>query len=181
MKEKVKTEKAKPEKIKPDICLLLKMPDNRHFFTYENNFPMLVEFGRKFASEISLVKAPTAEVVELEELVQSICVQPVDAKVPTYETLEIKLSPNSPSGKTKGEQLAELTKHIKSELLRKNTVKIDDLLSKFENVPKTAIVKSFSNTRRDLRDSGYEIIKIKPGHYQGNGLAKRISSWDDEY
>ena len=151
-------------------CLLLKTPDNRYFFTHKNNFTQLVEFGRAFAIEISLVKTHDAEILKLEDLARCLCTQ-TSTECPNYEVLEVKLSTDyaiKPSSKAKN-----INRLIKKNLLAGERVCLDDLVNKF-NIERTTLSKYFSKARKDLAANGYCMIKHKPGQYQ-LALQKRKS------
>lgn len=151
-------------------CLLLKTPDDRCFFTEEKNFPVLVEFGRTFNAEISIVKTKEeVEIQELPDLAKSICNQDKQNH-PEYEVVEIKLSP--PTGKaiaareTKINQTKEVIEYIKSELLNNKIVSMIDLETKFPEVNRMTLSNCFTRVRRDLTSKGKILDRIKPGHWR---------------
>jgi hypothetical protein len=54
-------------------CLMIKIPDNRKFFTHEKYFPQLIEFSKIFSAEISVVKIEDDNILEFEELAPAMC------------------------------------------------------------------------------------------------------------
>src|SRR5689334_1065133 len=80
--------------IRDGKVLLLKTPDARCFLTFEDNYPMLIEFAKSCEAEISVVKVdpvPKASVLELEDLAKSICDhQQVQVDL-NYELLETRI------------------------------------------------------------------------------------------
>jgi hypothetical protein len=173
LKEKaVKVKAPKPEKPKKlaNKCLLLKTPDQRCFFTEEKNYPLLVEFGRTFDAEISVVKTvDQVEVLELDDLAKTICTQ-VENPAFLYEVLEVKLATPVKevveTRKNKIKQAEEVREHIKEVLMSGKTLTVADLEAKFPETPKVCLVAYFSRMRRRLEAAGHNIVREKPGSYR---------------
>lgn len=158
--------------MKKNHCLLLKTPDNRHFFTHENNFPLLVEFGKTFGAEISVVKADNPPVLELEELTRCLCT-PNDNEPPKYEVLEIKLSASEVSNRTKKSEISkQINSYIKDELISGKAVSIVGLLSKFNGTNQT-MSGYLTRARRELTAKGYYIKRIGVGEYKVEEMPKK--------
>lgn len=157
--------KKKKRKPVTDVCLLLKTPDNRMFFTHENNLPLIIEFGRTFGAEISLVKAKEAPVLELEELARLICA-PTESKEGTeYTVLEVKLSPDEKIVANKNEDALKAGEYAKTELLQGRKITLKDLASKFPEA-KPKMSELLGKVRRELSKDGYRIVKEAPGQYR---------------
>lgn len=165
---------AKEKKEKPKVmaskCLLLKTPDKRCFFTSENNFPMLVEFGRTFGAEISVIRAKQeVEVMELADLAKLIC-SPPSVTPPEYEVLEIKLAaPTNENRITRQDRLKtarEINAHIHAMLLSGKTITLSDLESKFPFLTMRSLSNHLARAKRELQAQGYTIKREKPGQYR---------------
>lgn len=162
-KEKIKKMASK--------CLLLKTPDNRCFFTEEKHFPLLVEFGRTFDAEISVVKTQEqVEVLELDDLAKSICNQKITEPTP-YDVIEIKLAAG-PVKKSlsdrydKIKKAHELNEVIRAEFLSGKSVSIADLEAKFPDLTKPSLSNHFTRVRRELQTQGYTLVREKVGQYR---------------
>lgn len=156
--------------------LLLRTPDARCFFTYESNYPLLVEFARSVKAEISIVKMPNPPVLEIEELAPSIC-----SAVPQtnfdYEVIETKVHPSQPIKRpdvvipvvvTRTQRLnwgKEINKHIMNELLAGETISTDILVSKFAsyNLPRYALSRYIRRSCAVLVVQGHKMIKDGSG------------------
>lgn len=155
------------EKKKSNKCLLLKTPDNRCFFTEEKHFPCLIEFGKTFNAEISVVKLKEEiEVLELEDLAKSLCTHPPTEVYPIYEVVETKLVPEAKVRTDKASQPKEISEFIRTELLAGKTVSLSDLETKYENVKRASLSGYVSRVKWDLTARGYYIVKEKPGKYR---------------
>jgi hypothetical protein len=174
MKEQVKEKSAKEKPPKPkkyaNQCLLLKTPDRRSFFTEEKNFPVLVEFGRTFDAEISVVKTKEqVEVLDLDDLAKSICSQTED-KQAEYDVLEVKLSApvreTSENRESKLKKAKEVIDQIKTDLRSGKTISLADLESKFPDVAKSSLTNYFTRARRELASQGNNIRREKPGFWR---------------
>jgi len=147
-------------------CLLLKLSDNRHFFTHETNFPLLIEFSRVAGAEVSLVKTQDAKILEIEELAKKICTH-VGNEHPAYEVLERRVLPTDlPEKKMSAQMSQEINLHITAEMLTGKVVKKADLCSKWPDVEAVAMTKHFARVRRQLEGEGYSVEKLRPGEYQ---------------
>lgn len=159
------------EKVKKmsDKCLLLKTPDSRCFFTEEKNYPLLVEFGRTFNAEISVVKTKTqVQVLELPDLAKMICNQkPVEC--PPYDILETKLPSTKELDTNRQEKIKktrEITNFIRAELLGGKIVSSPELEQKYPETKKGSISNYITRTKRELQAQGHHIVKVKPGCYR---------------
>ncbi len=180
-----RVKKDKPKKL-ASKCLLLKTPDGACFFTEVKHFPCLIEFGRTFEAEISIVQTKEeVEVLELDDLAKSICA-PEHETHPEYEVLEIKL--NKPQKKSnqsraaKSEQGRSVVQYIIGEMVSGKTMTNATLESQFPNVTKPCLNNHYTRARRELRAQGHLLKKEKPGTYS---IVKKVEKpkyeTDDPY
>lgn len=165
--------------MKDKKCLLLKTPEGRHFFTHENNFTVLVEFGRTFGAEISVVKTPDPLVLELEDLAKYICSQ-VQDEAPKYEVLEIMLSASESSKPTKKSDLSkEAYDFIRATLLDGKSISISDLATKFTSMTRTTLSSCIQKVKKELIKENYKVVREKPGQYkiQRQFEEEKLQSW----
>lgn len=161
--------KEKPKKL-ANKCLLLKTPDQRCFFTEEKNYPILVEFGRTFDAEISIVKTKEqVEILELDDLAKSICSQN-KSEYPEYEIVETKLSAEIKktieNRAARLKQAKEVSDYIRGEMMEGKTVALGDLDSKFPQMAKSCLSNYFTRVRRELSSRGHIIKRNKPGQWR---------------
>lgn len=164
-----KPKKEKPKKLATK-CLLLKTPDNRCFFTEEKHFPCLIEFGRTFDADISVVKTKEqVEVLDLTDLAKAIC-NPEATNPPEYEVVETKMAaPQKKSNQSRvarAERGREVLAFASARVLSGAEISVTDLVSKFPDVAKTRLVQHFTRARRDLAAKGHTLKRTKPGTYQ---------------
>lgn len=156
--------------------LLVTTNDSRRFLTFENNFPLLVEFARTCGAEISVVKVQDdANVLGLEDLAKSICDhQKVQVDL-NYEVLETRLKPGDPVPPLETSELppavvdrAEkvrrgrtVTQYIKQELLAGREVTVAMLEARFSNygMTKAAFNSYLRRTQIALSASGFQISR----------------------
>lgn len=150
-------------------CLMLKTSDQRRFFTHENNFPQLVEFAKTCEAEISVVRAQNVKVLELEELAKSICDHQEKSNEPSYEVLEIKITPVQPP-RSRADQLRkakEIYTFIKKSFLAGEMVSLSNLESKFRSfgLSKPAMCNHIARVRKELSKK-HSIVRVKRGQYR---------------
>lgn len=162
---------AKKEKVKKmaSKCLLLKTPDDRHFFTEEKNYSLLLEFGRTFDAEISIVKTKDqVEVLDMDDLVKSICTLQKDEH-PEYDVVEIKLAAPAKSAAGRQEKLKkthEVNDFIRAEFLAGKIVSLSGLEEKYTDWSKSALSAHLTRTKRELQAQGHFITRDKQGQYR---------------
>jgi len=158
---------------KPVNCLMLKTSDDRCFFTHKNNYSQLVEFAKTCDAEISVVKANDVKVLELPELAKSICSHGKHPETPKYELMEIRLTKcvEVSAPRTRKKLLTQatiITEHVKNIFLAGEVVILSDLENKFSefNLSKAAFCNHITRIRRDFKEKGYTIQKVKRGQYK---------------
>ena len=162
---------ASKEKAKKmaDQCLLLKTPDERLFFTEENNFKLLLEFARTFDAEISVIKTKQAvEMLDMDDLVKSIC-SPAKTEVAEYSVLEVKLEAPKRASATRYEKLKkthEVNDFIRAELLAGKIVSLASLEEKYKEWSKSALSSHLTRAKRELQAQGHYITRDKQGQYR---------------
>lgn len=171
---------AKPKEKKfATKCLLVKTPDQRCFFTEEKNFPVLIEFGRTFDAEISVVSLNAeVEVLDLDDLAKSICgTDPKDH--PEYNVVEVKLA--APIKKTLETRAAKVTQgktiadYIRQELTAGREMSIAHLEAKFPEVNKPCLSNYFTRTRREMTSQGHRLTRDKQGVWKIQNVADFLS------
>jgi hypothetical protein len=163
------------QKIMATRCLLLKTPDQRCFFTEEKHFPLLLEFGRTFEAEISIVKMKEeVEVQPLASLARLICSQQ-KSDYPAYEIIEVKLAANAAKSKIDRAERArrskEINQYIREQLLNSTGVSISSLGTKFgesgqKYASETALARHLMRARRELEAAGHKVIRNKDSSYR---------------
>lgn len=148
-------------------CLMLETPDHRHFFTYEKNYPQLIEFSKTFGAEISVVKVKDADVLTLEGLAPALC-DPSYKNTTEYELIEPKITMSKkprPRSKT-------IRDWIKTQLIAGKQVKLNGIFETFSelNMTKAAYCTHYTAVRKELTKEGWKIEKVGGGTYQ----AKKI-------
>src|SRR5581483_7360007 len=172
MKETKKKRKKERPKIEPTKaqCLRLKTPDEKVFFTQENNFPQLVEFAKTYDVEISVVNPSEPVIIqELEDLATAICEQLNYKDPPNCEIIEIKIPSTSNTilvSKQKVEKTKEIYDQIKQEFLSGEVVTLQGLFTKFgcQGLTKATICNYVRKIQRELTTEGYSFTK--PGRGQ---------------
>ena len=152
---------------------MIKTKDNRHFFTYQKNFPQLIEFSKTFGAEISVVKVKEAEVLYLDELAPAFCDASYCHK-PDYDLIEVKIAefkkigPKAPKSKRTRtlEVAAQVRSHVLQEFLSGNVVSLHRVLKKFKTLNLSTVCNHIRTVKQQLDGEGYEIKKIGAGKYQ---------------
>ena len=150
-------------------CLMLKIPDERCFFTHKNNYPQLIEFAKVCKAEISVIKVDDVEVLALPDLAKNLCNNYKKQNLPKYKILEIKnlnLNPNKSREKILSDSNI-INNYIKTKLKESN-ICIKDLENKFEefHLTKSAFCKHIKRACQQLKNEGYTIIKEGKGFYR---------------
>lgn len=143
---------------------MIKTKDHKKFFTYEKNFPQLIEFSKTFNAEISKVQIPNEiEVLELEELAPALCEK--KSQITDYTILEVKLKPKD----TRKDILfrsKKIQKYIENKLLNKETVSLKDLTKKFKGITTACLCNHFKLIRNKMALKGLSFTKIGGGKYK---------------
>jgi hypothetical protein len=166
--------------MKANKCLLLKTPDQRCFFTDEKNYPTLIEFGKTFGAEISIVNTKElVEIQDLSDLAKSICSE-TKIEYPAYEVVETKLpavvNPTTENRNSKLKQAKEVIDFIRAELLAGNLVSLSMLETRFTNISKSSLSNYFSRAKRELLSQGHDVKREKPGQWI---IKKKTIYWQD--
>jgi hypothetical protein len=168
---------ARLAEIKDGKVLMLKTPDSRKFFTFEDNYPMLIEFAKTCDAEISVVKINPdgVPVLELEELAKYICDHQVTQVDLNYELLETRIQGGTIVKKeelstirpNKMRKAKEINDFIHTELLAGKLITLADLESKFKdyNLSKSALCNHLRRAKVQLIDKGHKVIKLTHGRY----------------
>lgn len=148
-------------------CLMIETPDHRKFFTHEKNYKQLVEFGKTFGAEISVVKADDAEILDLVSLAPALCDRTYNKKT-NFEIVEIKLSKKGRTRKNLLSQATVIRNTIRTKLLSGKEVKIGELAKKFEEqgLSLACFCNHMREVRKELEASGKTVTKVKRGVYK---------------
>lgn len=148
-------------------CLMIETKDRKRFFTYEKNFPQLIEFSKTFNAEISKVQIPSeAEVLELEELAPALC-EKKSQKV-DYEVLELKFCPKIARHKILS-RAKKIQYYIHKKLVGGHIVTLKELTKKFEGLTSACLCTHFKLIRQDLESQGRLFEKVGGGKYRIKG------------
>jgi hypothetical protein len=153
----------------PKKCLMLETKDHRKFFTHEKNYPLLVEFGKTFGAEISVVLVEKPEILDLITLAPAICDSSYEVQnPPILEVVEVKLTRTKRQRKTLRRQATTVKKWIKDQLLAGNIVKLAEVKKKYQRYKLT--LQAYSNhlreIRRDLATQGFQVDRVGHGMYK---------------
>ena len=138
-------------------CLLIETPDHRKFFTYEKNYPQLLEFSNTFGAEISIVQAEDPEILTLEKLAPALCDPNYKQKV-AFELVEPKIAPK----KKPREASQQIRKWIENQIstpgIKLNVGRIQKAFPHFP-LSKAAFCNHFKIVREEMKEKGYKISK----------------------
>lgn len=157
---------------KKQTCLMIKTRDNSTFFTHEKNYPQLIEFGKTFGAELSIVKVDDPPVLDLVSLAPALCTKTGSPKYSnSVEILEVILPGNVRSRKELRKQADTVKRWIRKRLLNNSVVKLSDIANRYKNYNLTlsCFCLHFASVRKELEKEGYTIQKLKNGEYQMKG------------
>jgi hypothetical protein len=145
-------------------CLMIQTQDRKKLFTYEKNFPQLIEFSKIFNAEISTVQIPNeAEVLELEELAPALCEK--KSQNTNFRIVQIKVKPKK-KRRLMISRAKRIQTHIKKNLLKGKVLSLKDLKKKYDGLTTACLCSHFSKIRAILQDQGHEIAKVGGGKYK---------------
>lgn len=147
-------------------CLMIETADHRKFFTHEKNYPQLIEFGKTFGAEISIVKADNPELLDLVGLAPALCDRTYNKKA-NFEVVEIKMSKRSRTRKNMLSQAVIIREAIKKRLLSGDEVRISEMAKQFEydGLTLACFCNHMREVRKELEKNGKQVKKIKRGVY----------------
>jgi len=149
-------------------CILLVTNDKRHFFTYKRYLKHVTEYFKTFGAEVYLASAENLHVLELKELVSNICDSKLNQNGIKFTIIE-KLYPIKVKSRDEIVQAADKIKaHIRKEFLRRETVSLKKIKSKFQDfgLSDSCFSNHLSRVRKELEDEGNEIVRTGLGKYQ---------------
>jgi len=143
---------------------MIETKDRKRFFTYEKNFPQLIEFSKTFNAEISKVQIPSeTEVLELEELAPALCEK--KSQKADYKVLELKLCPKITRSKILS-RAKKIQIYIHKKLMEGNTVSLRELTDKFKGLTSACLCAHFKLIRKDMEAKGHLFEKVGGGKYK---------------
>jgi len=153
------------------LCLMLKMDDNRHFFTELGNFPQLIEFSKAQNAEVSVVKPKEeVQVLALPALAKSLCDPNYKVLEPKYDLVERKIT--HLAGKTPRQRLLaqalEIRQFIEQTLEAGDIVSLQNLSERFKHysLGEAALRKHLTYARLKFGKMGRQVDKVGVGAYQ---------------
>lgn len=150
-------------------CLMVETKDQRRFFTDPRNYDHLVEFGKTFGAELSMVRAEEPDILDLMSLAPAICDTSYEViNKPVFEVVEIKLPKMQRERKTLLRQANTVKKWIKSQLLEGNSVKLAEVRKRYKRYRLTmqAFCNHLADVRKNLMSEGHEVKRVGHGEYK---------------
>lgn len=143
---------------------MIETPDNRKFFTKEENYISLLEFSRLFDAEMSIVKVKEAEVLDLQELAPAFC----DAhyvQTPPVECQIIETKKNNKRQRIINNSV-KINNYIEKAFKEKKVVSLKELRKTFNEVTLACLCNHLKKVRKSLENQGNVIIKVGGGKYK---------------
>lgn len=156
-------------------CVLLCTPDKRNFFTYKKHLKHILEYVKTFKAEVFLTKATNLHILELEELVQSLCDSSKNQNGIEYEIVEKLFPKHTKENQSKEKQekfSSKVYDYIIKEFRESKVVCLSKIKSKFKDTGLSD--SSFSNYLRKARlqiaKDGYYVFKVGIGKYKADQI-----------
>jgi hypothetical protein len=147
-------------------CLLVQTPDNRKFFTHEENYKQIVEFANICSAHVALVNVQDAEVLDLGPLASAISDTSFNTPEPIqYELIENKI--NNIKKKTH-RYTNDIRKFVSSKFDSGEVVSLKELMEAFKHtdISISCLCNHISQARKLLESNGRIIKKVGAGKYQ---------------
>lgn len=158
-------------------CLMIRLKD-KQFLTETKNFASLVEFAKHFNAELSIVNfSDKVEVPDLADLCKEINEDKTIKDLPSYETLEVKISETKNKDLSRNEKIQkgkEVSSFIRERFLQNNVVDLKELVDKYSDFNKISMAYYLTQIRKQFESEGKKIIKVSPGRY-------RLKSQEDDW
>jgi hypothetical protein len=168
VKKSVREKKTKI--ISNEKCLMVKH-GNKQYFTDEKNYPMLIEFGKKFDAEISVVKVNEAELlIDLQTLAECLCNPdyiPSKTEV-NVEVLESRLLPKKKIIVEKEQSKSTVEDEMEKLLRSGKPLAIAELYAKWQDIEDgdyQKVYNKFIKIKSTLIKEGYSIERVRKGIY----------------
>jgi len=160
-------------------CLLIKLPDEREFFTYEKNHPYLLEFANTFDAKVRTVEAQEPHLLNLSEIAKCFCDHSYRGHPCNYHEIaqpetSTKIMMNHTSFSTLGsrskmlQKVSDVRNFIETQFLEGNPVRIKELHKRFQKhgVAVSTLYRHISIVRDRLKRKGHQVSKIAAGCYK---------------
>lgn len=150
-------------------CLMIETKDRRRFFTDPHNYDHLVEFGKTFGAELSVVRAEEPDILDLMSLAPAICDTSYEVvNRPVFEVVEVKLPKMQRQRKTLLRQADTVKKWIENQLLEGNSVKLAEVRKRYKRYGLTmqAFCNHLADVRKKLTAEGHELERVGHGEYK---------------
>jgi hypothetical protein len=148
-------------------CLLIETRDKKRFFTHKKNLIQLNEFSKTFNSDLFLVEAKDAAILELEDLAKELCNLEYKNKECEFKIInQIKIKEKE--NKVKNNIGIKIQDFIKKEFLEKRPISIKKIKSKFKkySISDATLYNKMKKVKSELEKKGFKFLKIKSGVYK---------------
>jgi hypothetical protein len=146
-------------------CLLIELKDKRKFFTYEKNYPQLIEFCKSFKANLSIVNMKNGKILDLDELAPAFCNGKQKPQKYEYVVIENKIitKPTDVSA-----IYTKIQSFIRKTFLSRGVVSMKMLTKKYTKFGATyaKINAVLKNVKSDLEKNGFNVIKVSAGAYK---------------
>ena len=147
-------------------CILLELPDKRHFFTDKRNYNKLIEFAHTSGSGLSLVKIAEGEVLPFNNLAPAIC-DSRQSEEADFQVLEVKIPRLKRTRKRLLSIAKDIRKYIKQQFVDGKTIELNKLVKKFKkhNLSAACLSNHLRMVKEELEAEGYLVIRQGRGMY----------------
>jgi hypothetical protein len=148
-------------------CLMVETRDKRKFFTYEKNYPLLIEFANAFNAEVSTVQIKEGEILDLAPLASAISNPDYIAK-PKFEKIETKIPKLKKRPRKRAMEIAQIIRnHIREKLMSEEVVGLREIKNRYKryNLTSSCFCAHLSKVRDELEREGHVIEKMGGGKY----------------
>lgn len=156
--------------IKSGECLMIELADHRKLFTQKRNFPQLIEFSKTFNAEVSVVKCEgETELLDLQEIPPAICSDSKPNVPSKVQVIQKRISRKKlKDRKTMLRQAERIRDHMSKKFLDGKAVKLKDVKRRYSQyeLSSSAFSNHLKRVRKELKDDGHKIKKIKAGEYK---------------
>lgn len=150
-------------------CLLIETKDHRKFLTHEENLPKLIEFGKTFGAELSVIKTEEVpEILDLRHLAPALCDSDYSVEIPEYQIIKVMIERNNRPRKRLIKQASVIRDWIREELLAGRALQLAAIAKRYKKYDLSiqAYANHYSTVRGELVAEGYKVEKIGHGIYK---------------
>jgi len=150
-------------------CLMIETKDRRRFFTHQRNYDQLVEFGKTFGAELSVVRVEKPEILDLVSLAPALCDTSYEVvNKPVFEVVEVRLQRTQRERKSLLRQASTVKRWVKKQLLEGEVVQLKDVSRRYKRygLSLQAFCNHLADVKKELVKDGHNIVRIGHGAYQ---------------